>query len=303
MDEAAGTHIRFRLASPTRYYYGSTGSKFGSFPPAVYYKIYTHRPVIDLCATAPRDYTKAKNKISLPKQRFNQIKESEDPGTASGWYKRFENNYWRPVSDKVLLTSLGSGYSDTTYAPTVQERRVKKSNAKKYKRIEWLQKMFDGDNLNLGPSNQSTDQHIEEAIEGMYFEVAKYKNQDQNPLIRAQPITNDVDDEDVQALIDWTCGLDFNDYSNYWSHLGTAGFPSIEILGEKKRKFIKTMLESTKSDDENRDTEQIHSEYYENSINNQINKNLYDVKFEQNDNFDDFWTLDELEKPTGASNF
>merc|ERR1712048_168009 len=36
MDDAAGTHVRFRLASP------NSASKFGSFPPAVYYKIYTH---------------------------------------------------------------------------------------------------------------------------------------------------------------------------------------------------------------------------------------------------------------------
>lgn len=28
------------------------------FPPTIYYKIFTHRPIQDICANAPRDYTK-----------------------------------------------------------------------------------------------------------------------------------------------------------------------------------------------------------------------------------------------------
>jgi hypothetical protein len=42
-DEAAGTHVRLRLGGET-------------FPPGVYYRIHTHRPVADVCAFAPRDY-------------------------------------------------------------------------------------------------------------------------------------------------------------------------------------------------------------------------------------------------------
>merc|ERR1712019_108973 len=68
MDEAAGTHIRFRLGA----------SSSGSFPPTVYYKIYTHRPIIDLCATAPRNYTIPANKTCLPKQRFNEEKNNSN---------------------------------------------------------------------------------------------------------------------------------------------------------------------------------------------------------------------------------
>jgi hypothetical protein len=45
IDAAAGIRIRFRLAGER-------------FPPTIYYKIFTNRPVQDLCANAPRDYTR-----------------------------------------------------------------------------------------------------------------------------------------------------------------------------------------------------------------------------------------------------
>ena len=58
-----------------------------------------------------------------------------------------------------------------------------------------------------------------------------------NPLnVNVHDLSADIDNEDVQALIEWTdCLADFDDYQNYWTHLGTAGFPSIEILGERSQ--------------------------------------------------------------------
>ncbi|GIL89786.1 hypothetical protein Vretimale_16577 [Volvox reticuliferus] len=43
VDAAAGIHVRFRLGGTV-------------FPPLVFYKIFTHRPVADICAFGPRDY-------------------------------------------------------------------------------------------------------------------------------------------------------------------------------------------------------------------------------------------------------
>lgn len=40
-----GTHVRFRLGG-------------FSFPPSIYFKIYTHRPLCDINSFAPRDYSK-----------------------------------------------------------------------------------------------------------------------------------------------------------------------------------------------------------------------------------------------------
>ncbi|GLC61007.1 hypothetical protein PLESTB_001705300 [Pleodorina starrii] len=45
VDAAAGIHVRFRLGGTV-------------FPPLVFYKIFTHRPVADICAFGPRDYAK-----------------------------------------------------------------------------------------------------------------------------------------------------------------------------------------------------------------------------------------------------
>ena len=45
-DAACGVHVRFRLGGTT-------------FPPLIFYKIYTHRPVTDMCAFSPRDYVAA----------------------------------------------------------------------------------------------------------------------------------------------------------------------------------------------------------------------------------------------------
>ena len=44
-DGATGLHIRFRLGGQ-------------SFPPMLFYKIFTHRPISDICAYCPRDYVK-----------------------------------------------------------------------------------------------------------------------------------------------------------------------------------------------------------------------------------------------------
>merc|ERR1719181_1997718 len=44
IDPAFGVHIRFRLGGHL-------------FPPSIYYKIFTHNPLCDVGAFAPRDYT------------------------------------------------------------------------------------------------------------------------------------------------------------------------------------------------------------------------------------------------------
>lgn len=35
---------------------------YEKFPPNIYYKIFTHHNIVDMCANAPRDYTKASTK-------------------------------------------------------------------------------------------------------------------------------------------------------------------------------------------------------------------------------------------------
>ncbi|XP_074070343.1 protein MFI-like [Macrotis lagotis] len=89
LDAASGINIRFRLG----------GEKF---PPNIYYKIFTHRPIVDMCANSPKDYVNI-----VPKHpshlKFDKkyLKDDRD-----GWYKRVENNGWRPVSKRVSEVKL-----------------------------------------------------------------------------------------------------------------------------------------------------------------------------------------------------
>ena len=46
-DQASGVHVRFRLGG-------------SSFPPTILYKVFTHKPLCDVNAFAPRDYVKAR---------------------------------------------------------------------------------------------------------------------------------------------------------------------------------------------------------------------------------------------------
>ena len=114
MDKAAGIHCRFRLG-------GSV------FPPKILFKVFTHRGVCDVNSFAPRDYTQElpyedfhqnNKKINMKKtdqtlypskqitnirvgaSYFGSIITTTNP-TGDGWYRRSENNPWRPIASNV----------------------------------------------------------------------------------------------------------------------------------------------------------------------------------------------------------
>lgn len=81
------------------------------FPPNIYYKIFTYRHIVDLCAFSPRDYTSLDLRRPLPSSVHNKgenkavkcVKGGAE-GTCEGtdnWYKRWENNGWRMVPSRV----------------------------------------------------------------------------------------------------------------------------------------------------------------------------------------------------------
>jgi hypothetical protein len=120
LDKASGIHVRFRLGGRT-------------FPPKIYYKIFTHRALCDVNAFAPRNYcqerrveptslhtkpestrngpnngTKAKSAsfaLSMQKTHirvggayFESVVTTEE---SSGWYQRQDANPWRVISSEV----------------------------------------------------------------------------------------------------------------------------------------------------------------------------------------------------------
>jgi hypothetical protein len=59
LDRAAGIHVRFRLGG-------------AMFPPKIFYKIYTHRPLCDINAFAPRNYSIERRHQSDPSTLHNK---------------------------------------------------------------------------------------------------------------------------------------------------------------------------------------------------------------------------------------
>lgn len=120
LDRAAGVHVRFRLGGHI-------------FPPKIYYKIFTHRPLCDLNAFAPRNYANESladpTSLHLNPQRRDQpaYKGVQDKyavvsthmrvggamydanvtvdmsgaGGTRDWYKREDHNFWRPISHEA----------------------------------------------------------------------------------------------------------------------------------------------------------------------------------------------------------
>ncbi|XP_025749615.1 protein MFI isoform X3 [Callorhinus ursinus] len=140
LDAAAGVHVRFRLG----------GVKF---PPDIYYKIFTHRHIEDLCANSPRDYTK------LPAKYTSHIKSDDlQEEDHSGWYRRVENNGWRPVSDTFWVSTENvevGEEKEIEFHFSKLKRRQDMEKKRKIRKIEWMRKMYIANWKEIATSNSS----------------------------------------------------------------------------------------------------------------------------------------------------
>jgi hypothetical protein len=133
LDKAAGVHVRFRLGGAV-------------FPPAIYFKIYTHRPLCDVNAFAPRNYVKEKRPESIAvHNKFDDVNMisvrrgtirvggtyfgteiSTTNITGDGWYRRDENNPWRTISTVLVTETLtGAGETIPFGLPQPEDKRLK----------------------------------------------------------------------------------------------------------------------------------------------------------------------------------
>eukprot|EP00960_Hanusia_phi_P034760 751272-Hanusia_phi.AAC.1 len=143
-DRASGAVVRFRLG-------GSV------FPPVVYYKIFVRSPVTDLGSFAPRDYTAGKpnqfyllqrhNDASVDDNRNQTMREVTELVDRGGWYKRYENNGWRPIANKLLfnvdpVTARTSEQRkpDFHHSCTMRKHMALAKRLKKKK--EWMSRMY-----------------------------------------------------------------------------------------------------------------------------------------------------------------
>ena len=174
LDAAFKAHVRFRLG-------GST------FPPMIYYKLFLHGALCDLGAFAPRDYAnttrRKKNYIkreetsSFPNSNSSEetknsfSKADEDmlkleairvgkssysaqvknlgPDGTRNWYRRVENNDWRPVAPQTLadLEKPPSFLYTVVVSKQPQHKSYVLSNddrrrLQKRKRQQWLRKLY-----------------------------------------------------------------------------------------------------------------------------------------------------------------
>lgn len=99
----SGLHLRFRLSGEC-------------FPPRLLYKIFTHRPVTDICSFCPRNYnaqqTSTSEVVHVTSQPpiFSTTRIGWDGPwgdvAPAGWYNREENNQWRPIDGKLFGTGF-----------------------------------------------------------------------------------------------------------------------------------------------------------------------------------------------------
>ncbi|KAM3935313.1 protein MFI [Leptodactylus fuscus] len=198
IDAAAGVHVRFRLG----------GTKF---PPNIYYKLFTHRPIVDMCANSPKDYTQQCVKQLLPKQIHNHGAILEQD--RRGWYTRVENNGWR-----LLTLRLPRSLDEVTAAENKKripfshsklQRRQELVRKQKQRKIDWLRKMYYEGSLHAQTTEPNTAVLVQRATQGVLQSVEERG-------------IESVLDWEVDELLNWTNALNYDEYINNWKSIGTS---------------------------------------------------------------------------------
>uniref|UniRef100_A0A3P8Q2J3 Uncharacterized protein n=1 Tax=Astatotilapia calliptera TaxID=8154 RepID=A0A3P8Q2J3_ASTCA len=186
LDAAAGVFIRFRLGGI-------------NFPPDIYYKIFTHRPITDVCAGSPKDYTKqSRRKLVAQKTNKGPAVAKDD---RSGWYKRMENNSWRLFCNKVVLArepaEIGADKKMDFHYSKLQRKQDLESWRKR-KKIEWLKQMYKEGHL----QDHAEHRHMAALVESSAQELM-------------ETVEKKGDDEilewELDELLAWTNTLNFED--------------------------------------------------------------------------------------------
>eukprot|EP00347_Sterkiella_histriomuscorum_P006593 403352176 len=214
LDAASKCHIRFRLG----------GDKF---PPLIYYKIFAHGSIIDINAFAPRDYVKIKK--DKKKQVIN-IKYDKDPNDKhDGWYNRYENNGWRPISDKILTpydaVELRTANKPKKFHFDKKKRKEMTAQDKRAKKLKWLRKLYkDAKNAEIlqdapeilqqtGGGAKKADANALEQLYDNPFDDKRFMQLDDGDF-----------DNEVNNLIEWCEDLDYEKYTNNWHQLATSAY-------------------------------------------------------------------------------
>ncbi|CAL8293064.1 unnamed protein product [Lota lota] len=170
------------------------------FPPSIYYKIFTYRPIVDMCANSPKDYTNPDQKCPVPRQTQNRL--PLIPENRSRWYRRVENNGWRLLSGK--LAPVGDPVEAT--ADKVTEfhhcrlrRRQDLEQRRKKRKIEWMKQMYNHGGMQAPTVDPEEAVLVERTLQGMIQDVER------------RGTANHISDWEVEELLEWTNALNFEE--------------------------------------------------------------------------------------------
>ena len=273
-DRAAGVHVRFRLGG-------------AAFPPTMFYKVYLHRPLCDIGAFAPRDYTTSRPRT--PRQRHNKAETVEiarasggatrvgsirvgasyfgaelgdvGPDGTANWYRRTENNEWRPITMRVLADieapppGMPKEEKPQPFNPQKlfhwcrATRQELGQQRRKDKKRKWLRRMYlegmarDADQLEALAELRAEDaaerrnrdrggRKKPEAKDATFMDVVSHAVEEarKEEARRARippPKEIDWDDEEeamtAEELLKWSSELDYDGYISNWIQVATSG--------------------------------------------------------------------------------
>jgi hypothetical protein len=185
-------HIRFRLGGP-------------NFPPLIYYKLYVHRGVCDLNSFAPRDYT-ALRKVTK-KATVNMTFEGEEAkAVRAGWYERFDNNGWRPITDNILSpfdpVELETAGKPVPYHHDRKVRKKLTAQERRKKKLKWLKRLY---------LEAKSQENTKEVTKDTPFDSATWLDLEEGSF-----------EAQVSDLLEWSDSLDYDKYVSNWSQLATS---------------------------------------------------------------------------------
>eukprot|EP01039_Chlorochromonas_danica_P004414 gene4414-4835_t len=245
LDRAAGIHVRFRLGG-------------WMFPPKVYFKIYTHRPLCDVNAFAPRCYVKerpvdstlANNKAEYAKLRvrkgagamrvgvryFDTIVSTTCPEALQEWYRREDNNPWRAISsqliDKVSPLPWFQDTVDDYRAPPkafhfdrVQRKQLQQQTRRRRKR-DWMVKLYsltaETKDMEYKSDAKSNGKSIKEQISWPETEEKRPFGAIDAKRLPAEAKDDEIEEMAEADLLRWSLALDYDSYTKQWSEMGTS---------------------------------------------------------------------------------
>jgi hypothetical protein len=110
LETAVDCHVRFRLGGDT-------------FPPNIYYKVFSKTNVCDINAFAPRDYSSLPREVGKEEKiKFSTYQRNRKEYESEGWYLRSDNNGWRPVRRVLARSATRCSSRPTTWNSTPPRR-------------------------------------------------------------------------------------------------------------------------------------------------------------------------------------